>query len=68
MFLDVLRSDLCKFTSSWLSDEVDLSVEESLDLIDIAAEATQEILIMLFITIFVLIISFVILMRIIRMN
>ena len=66
MFLDVLRSDLCKFTSSWLSDEVDLSVEESLDLVDIAAEATQEILMTLLITMFVLIISFAILMRIIR--
>ena len=66
ILLDVLRSDYCKFTSSWLSDEVDLGLEDDLDLVDIAAEATREILIKLAISICAIIISIALLILTLR--
>ena len=62
----MLRSDYCKFTSSWLSDEVDLGLEDDLDLVDIAAEATREILIKLAISICAIIISIALLILTLR--
>merc|ERR1719312_799687 len=40
---DVLKEKYCRFTNSWLSDEADLEDEESLGLIDIAAEVNAEV-------------------------
>ena len=62
----MLRSDYCKFTSSWLSDEVDLGLEDDLDLVDIAAEATREILIKFAISICAIIVSIALLIRTLR--
>jgi len=39
----VLKEDYCWFTNSWLSDEVDLEDEDSLGLVDIAAEVNAEV-------------------------
>ena len=62
----MLRSDYCKFTSSWLPDEVDLGLEDDLDLVDIAAEATREILIKFAISICAIIISIAVLILTLR--
>ena len=35
---------MCRFTSSWLSDAVDVTDEEALDLIDLAAEANKDLM------------------------
>ena len=59
----MLRPEYCKFTSSWLSDEADMGLEEDLDLVDIAAEATREILIKLSISICTIIVSIAFLIR-----
>ena len=48
LFLDVLKEKYCRFTNSWLSDEADLEDEESLGLIDIAAEVNKEVGIKIF--------------------
>ena len=61
--IDVLRSDNCKFTSSWLSDEVNLELEDDLDLVDIAKEATREILLKLLISMCAIILSIALLIR-----
>ena len=63
LLLDVLRSDYCKFTSSWLSDDVNLDLEDDLDLVDIALEATREILLKLLISICAIILSIAFLIR-----
>ena len=39
----MLKEKYCRFTNSWLSDEADLEDEESLGLIDIAAEVNKEV-------------------------
>ena len=44
-----MPANYCKFTSSWLSDDVDVSDEENLDLVDIGAEANKDILIKVFV-------------------
>ena len=44
----MLKPIFCKFTDSWLSDDVDLRDEDKLDLVDITAEANNDILIKLF--------------------
>ena len=59
----MLRPEYCKFTSSWLSDEADMGLEEDLDLVDIAAEATRDILIKLSISICTIIVSIAFLIR-----
>ena len=41
---DTLKPELCRFTSSWLSDDVDVTDEEALDLIDLAAEANKDLM------------------------
>ena len=64
----MLRSEYCKFTSSWLSDEADLGLEEGLDLVDIAEEATREILIKLSISICAIIVTVTFLIRTLRTN
>ena len=64
----MLRPEYCKFTSSWLSDEADMGLEEDLDLVDIAAEATREILIKLSISICAVIVSIAFLIRTLRRN
>ena len=44
----MLKPIFCKFTDSWLSDDVDLRDEDKLDLVDITAEANNDILIKVF--------------------
>ena len=43
----MLRPEHCRFTSPWLGDEVDVSAEAELELVDIAAEANTEIILKL---------------------
>ena len=39
----MLKEEYCWFTNSWLSDEADLEDEDSLGLVDIAAEVNAEV-------------------------
>ena len=40
-----MPASYCKFTSSWLSDDIDVSDEDKLDLVDLGAKANRDILI-----------------------
>ena len=62
---DKLKKKYCRFTDSWLSDEADLDDEESLDLIDLAAEAKRDIIIGLFLIFMIVVTIIVVISRII---
>lgn len=62
---DTLEREYCSFTDSWLSNDADLEDEEGLDLIDLAAEGSRDIFILLFLIVMIIAIIIVIVLRII---